>query len=270
MSGSSPSIDELLEQYPEKPLDVFLELLSTPLFIADLSNILDFVCGPRCGINRRTTSNEELKALGITLGTTPLMLSVLACRLDIMKALLAKGADPHMADDDGRTALHAAAAMGLVKAIQALVDMGSDVNAVDKHGKTSLHWATNDDHAKAVKLLIEKGANINAVQIGGCTPLQNAISNGHLASVQVLLRHGADVNASDDYGFSPLHLVPSWCLAVASELLDCGANVNAIDNEGRTPLYKAHNCHGNLAQILKTGGGEMGVKFAMEHKSSQH
>ena len=71
-----------------------------------------------------------------------------------MKALVALGADPLATNNDGSTALMAAAGIGtrspgedagteeeVLEAMQVALDLGNDINAVDNHGETAMHGA---------------------------------------------------------------------------------------------------------------------------------
>lgn len=60
-------------------------------------------------------------------GCTPLQLAVNSTHLDTLWLLLEPGADPNVAiASTGKTALYAAAELGLYEIVQALLDFGSD------------------------------------------------------------------------------------------------------------------------------------------------
>jgi len=82
-----------------------------------------------------------------------------------MRVLINSGAELSDTDKDGRTALHAAAAMSTSNMVQLLVEHKADVNAKTKAGDTPLSLAkTNnykgktDQRDKIVKFLMSKGA----------------------------------------------------------------------------------------------------------------
>ncbi|CAI7894107.1 unnamed protein product, partial [Closterium sp. NIES-54] len=61
--------------------------------------------------------------------------------MDDVAAALDGGADAGVADDEGRTALHMAAANGHTEIARLLIQRGAPVNAVNRQGNTPLHWA---------------------------------------------------------------------------------------------------------------------------------
>jgi hypothetical protein len=71
------------------------------------------------------------------------------------------------ADEQGRTALHAAAAAGQTAVIQALLDEGAPIEAVSVQGRTPLLEACRSAHAPAVDLLIQRGASVAAADGDG-------------------------------------------------------------------------------------------------------
>jgi ankyrin repeat protein len=120
-------------------------------------------------------------------GATPLLIAAVTADAEYMKALVALGADPLATNNDGSTALMAAAGIGtrspgedagteeeVIEAMQAALDFGIDINAVDSHGETAMHGAAYKNLPLAVKFLADKGARIdvwNRRNEWGWTPL---------------------------------------------------------------------------------------------------
>jgi uncharacterized protein len=117
---------------------------------------------------------------------------------EIMKALLAAGADPHLAADDGTTPLMAAAGLGRATfspglprgrrstsaedAVKILLDAGADINAVNEADFTALHGAAFRGLDEVIQILVDRGANINARDYRGRTPFR--IAEGSKQSFQ--------------------------------------------------------------------------------------
>ena len=111
---------------------------------------------------------------------------------EIVKALLAAGAEVNAKDKDGRTARNA----------------GAEVTAKEDQGAwTALHWAVQGGHTETVKALLADGAAVNAkYDLLGWRALDLAAQSGYTEIVKALLASGAAVNAKDDGGWTALHL----------------------------------------------------------------
>lgn len=62
-------------------------------------------------------------------------------------------------DENGRSALHFAAALGVVDAVKLLVEASADINLQDREGYTPLHMAAGYMHTSSMTTLLESGAN---------------------------------------------------------------------------------------------------------------
>ena len=98
--------------------------------------------------------------------------------LDIVRSLLAAGADVNVRTSDGRTCLHL---LSLAKEgkrrplVQILVDAGADVDApIPATGDTPLFLAAKDGLVDVVKALIEHAANALRTNAAGLTPSEAA------------------------------------------------------------------------------------------------
>ena len=107
-------------------------------------------------------------------GATPFYLAALAGDPDVMRLLLANGADPEARLDHGTTPLMAASglnysawtsridASSYLEAARLLIGLGADIHAINDEGWTALHAATLGGHQPVVEYLLEQGANLNA------------------------------------------------------------------------------------------------------------
>jgi Ankyrin repeats (many copies)/Ankyrin repeats (3 copies) len=121
-------------------------------------------------------------------GDTPLHLAAAGYRMEIVRTLLAAGADVNAAANHRRsTPLHYAAdgyingpawdAKRQVKTIQCLLAAGADLQAQDKNGATALHRAVRTRSAAAVSSLLKAGGNPTTKNKPGSTPFHLAVQN---------------------------------------------------------------------------------------------
>ncbi|KAJ4230755.1 hypothetical protein NW757_013953 [Fusarium falciforme] len=75
---------------------------------------------------------------------------------------------------------------GHVEVVQALLKKGADIMAADKDKVTPLHLASWKGYVEVVKALLEKGVDFTVASKDGSTPLHLASRNGHFAVVQAL------------------------------------------------------------------------------------
>jgi ankyrin repeat protein len=139
---------------------------------------------------------------------TPLLAAASSSNPDMVRYLITKGARVDVKDAVGQTALMNAAAFGSIEVIKLLLARGADVNAVSdveafpkvKTGTiqlglfTALNLAAVFGTPETIKLLLDAGAKVNEPDVRGMTPLMRAIACDHSSpeTVRVLLEHGAD------------------------------------------------------------------------------
>jgi ankyrin repeat domain-containing protein 17 len=110
---------------------------------------------------------------------TAIMRAAFSGDLELVKLLLAHGADPHIVSSDRETTLMAACGTGFIngyhrprppaerlEVVKLLVELGEDVNAADSYGITPLMVAANLGDLNVVKYLVGKGADLNAHDLG--------------------------------------------------------------------------------------------------------
>jgi ankyrin len=142
-------------------------------------------------------------------GATPFWLAAKAGDLDMMRALVAGGADPQLPTAGQVTPLMVAAGVGqtdsrlppetrLLEAAKLALDLGADVNAASAGGQTALHGAASISADLIIQWLAEHGAKIDAKDKQGRTPLDIAesILRPRPSTAQLLRKLGADVGSS--------------------------------------------------------------------------
>ncbi len=126
-------------------------------------------------------------------GETALMIASGLGRLEVVKALLNKGADVNQRCPDGNwTALYTAAEEGHSRVVRSLLERGASVDDWEPGGWTVLMVASEKGHFEVVKALLEKGAKVNDVSNDGAwTALKIAQIVGHRQIVELLKKYGA-------------------------------------------------------------------------------
>ncbi|MEZ4361960.1 MAG: ankyrin repeat domain-containing protein [Kofleriaceae bacterium] len=193
--------------------------------------------------------------------------------------LLARGADVHARDSNGRTPLLLAvnaktqgAPSARLEVIDRLLAAGSDPSAEDRYGDTvfAAAFAPRDasaqEHAASLAVLQRLGA------AGANTKKQALYYSASMLDIWAyLLTLGAQrVDVPDASGSYLLHHAAHWAQpALCALFLERGAAVNALDALGGTPLHRAlrqlrapsDGCAGDdeayarVAEVLTAAGG---------------
>jgi ankyrin repeat protein len=117
-------------------------------------------------------------------GATAFLLAAKSADVEVMRLLLAHGADPTINTEENITPLMAAAGIAwasnqdrasesqVLEAVKLLVEeRGADVNVVSDLGETAMHAAAYRGANSVVQYLFDKGAKLDVVAIDGRTPL---------------------------------------------------------------------------------------------------
>ncbi|GIH90758.1 ankyrin repeat domain-containing protein [Planobispora siamensis] len=133
-------------------------------------------------------------------------------RADLVRILLASGADPNRrsgGQDEGLP-LCAAAALNRGEAAQALMDAGADPAGREDQGWSPVLWAAANGHADMLRLLLNAGAPAEDANDDGETALTLAARRGAPGAVRALLEAGADPGRPDGDGDTPLAIAYDW------------------------------------------------------------
>jgi ankyrin repeat protein len=182
----------------------------TALHAAMLRSNVDFVkallargANPNARVTRATRA-RRLSRTDVSIdpdwvGGTAYWLAASLVDADLMRLLVGAGADPHVVNQDGVTALMAAAAgtpgsggasasraterpttpqqeleQRMLESVTLALELGADVNGADKTGETALHIAAARRIDPVVQLLADRGAALNRKTNDGMTPLAAA------------------------------------------------------------------------------------------------
>jgi ankyrin repeat protein len=246
------------------------------------------------GLSRESVNTADID------GTRPLHWAVRADELEISRLLLRSGADANAQTRLGVTALYLAAQNGNADMVKALLAAGADANQVDgATGESILMAAIRSGSRDAVQALLSSGANPNATEPQlRVTPLMLVAETGHAEMIRSLLERGADIHARTRTGATPEPKLPcidkAGCgshgvgiirgglpdqgyrapipgdmtplmyaareghLEAAKALIAAGADVNEVDKNAIGPLFMAiSNNHMDMAHLLIDRGANI-------------
>lgn len=135
----------------------------------------------------------------------PLIGAVRSLNPGAVEFFLDSGVDPNQVATDhpeanGTTALHAAAALGEPDLIRILIAGGADPATENNMGETPLFAAAEVGQQGSMAILLQHGATPDA------DTLTVAVLNRDLETVSLLLAAGVDPEAPNDSGVSPIEL----------------------------------------------------------------
>ena len=138
-------------------------------------------------------------------GNTPLHLAANG-RLEVLRMLIANGADVNIKANDGRTPLIIATQNRSVEIVRLLIEHGADITAKDELDWTALHHAVFAGAGEVAEFLIESGVDVGIQGASGRTALHCAAVRGREDIVRLLLEKGANAKVKSDEDKTPLDL----------------------------------------------------------------
>ncbi|XP_049329095.1 histone-lysine N-methyltransferase EHMT2-like [Astyanax mexicanus] len=214
-------------------------------------------------------------------GSTGLHHAAKLGNLEVVMLLLNTGqVDINAQDSGGWTPIIWAAEHRHIDIVRALLNRGADVTLKDKEMNVCLHWASFAGSAEIAELILNAGCPLSSVNQHGDTPLHISAREGYTECVTLFLSRGADIDVMNREGDTPLSLArsdsPVWVALQINRKLRRGiANriirteriicsdvaqgyenvpipcVNGVDDEGCPSDYKyiAENCETSAMNI---------------------
>lgn len=143
-----------------------------------IQKLLDAGANPNAIVNNTPRARMREGSPRIVFATA-LMRAAFAGDLELVKLLLAHGADPHIESSDRETTLAAACGLAFIngyhrqkppaerlEVVKLMVGLGEDVNHADSYGITPLMAAANLGDINIVRYLIDMGADLGAHDLG--------------------------------------------------------------------------------------------------------
>jgi ankyrin repeat protein len=193
-------------------------------------------------------------------GATAFLLASKNVDTELMKVLLAAGADPTLPNADQTTPLMVAAGVDLwnpgedggttpesepeaLEAVKMLASLGNDINAVNDRGETALHGAAYRGANVIIQYLVDQGAKLDVRSKQGWTPW--TIANGVFYSLFF-----KEQRATADY--------------LAKLMADRGISTEGMADDGRT----CFDC-GRNNRILRDANGARIVQPKEDAKTDE-
>ena len=143
---------------------------------------------PTCtGDSTETRTNFTMQWLQED-GATPFLRAAQSSDVELMKVLLAAGADPKLMTAHNVTALSVASGIAWVEGVtfewsrpknaetvKMLLDLGVNVNQADEEGRTALHGAAHKGRNEIVQMLVDAGAKLDAHDVGSRDTVNGAM-----------------------------------------------------------------------------------------------
>ena len=152
---------------------------------------------------------------------------------DSVLRLLEQGANPSIPDTEGLTPLFVAIRKKDIELLDALLERGASLSEKDVNESTALQLLSSGGDIRATRIALKHG-------VYGRQALNLVVGVGDIASVLALIQSGADLNVTDGLGRSPLMTaVIHRRQRVARMLVDPGADVAHRDSVGQSSLVYA-------------------------------
>lgn len=216
------------------------------------------------------------------------------CPVEVVRLLLAAGANPNVRDAGGRTPLHFAVSAGTAPVVRLLLDHGADPDILDNRGTSplSLSFLAPDkavqqlclSHSPAqteeeaylleeLALSLRNGENTATIKTrSGQSLLHQAADIGSVRAARILVDHGAKVTSYDDRGRQPIHVAAfAGHTEVVRLLLEAKAEIDAKTQDGETALFLAMGAgQGDVVEFLLAHGANPNIVIAGSQLTALH
>ncbi len=164
-----------------------------------------------------------LKNAGLTFDEETFIRRIQDGDVGAVELFLAAGMPPRAR---GKQAIWLAIEFKHPQVVKTLIAAGADVNEPGDYGQTMVMLASDHKHIEILEMLIAAGADVNRANEYKIAPLASAAEQGNKEVVEVLLKAGAKVNARNTYGGTALQVaVLRGYVDIVKRLIEAGADV---------------------------------------------
>lgn len=181
--------------------------------------------------------------------------------VETVRQILAQGASVHAQDEQGRTALIAAAYGNHLAVAELLIRLGADVNRQDRTQQSAYLISTSEGYLDLLRLTLQAGADVHSLDSYNGTGLIRAADRGHVEIIRELLKTDIRIDHINNLGWTAL--LEAIILGdggprhaeVVRLLVEAGADVNLADSKRTTPLAHARQRgYRQIIEILEAAG----------------
>lgn len=191
-------------------------------------------------------------------GRTPFAEAVSEGKLDVAKLFLEKGADINFQHPKtGASVLVWEARKENVKIIEFLLKNGADIHLPDREGVTAIYEAAVSLEIENIHVLMKNGADPFR-KAGKNNAITNALNAEKWEVLKAILSHVEDINFKLDIGYGLVHdAVINEKIELLKIMIELGADLNQKNQYGSTPLSLAtYNGNQEMIRLLEANGAQ--------------
>lgn len=209
-------------------------------------------------INTRDEYNNYLINYAININDT-----------QIISALITRGANLDITDDDGRSILYVPIKYNYYEVIDLLLYFNNSsigislVDIKDKQGNTALHYAVKHNNIIVIDKLIKFNANSDIKNDEGFNSLHLAIFMKNVEVCNKFINGDIDINAQNNQGETYLHMACNFELNDVVDLLikrGIDVNIKEYSNEYTALIYGIMHNNIKIIQSLINNGANLSIQ----------
>ena len=187
-------------------------------------------------------------------GATPFLWACKYAGIDIMKALVAQGANPHRLTKYSENAVHFATYSGRLSKVRYLLSLQVSCTIRDQEDYNPLDLACRSGHVDIAEALIKIGADFRYVnKYSGETCIHLGARFGMDGIIDLLINKGADLEIRDWFSLTPLlRAVVHFRRNATRLLVAAGANIDVTNNLNQTAFKLTMQQYHNITEHLET------------------